>query len=183
MIEKKTFVSLRTGNVSIRGALVLVIAGLLSTSWSCRRPYERSALVLETAAGIEALRTIDWSWGSCSAQQFIPNAYRAVRPDYTLILVHSNEPHLVPEFFMAATTHSGKYLNIEGPAVKEGPAVGIPVGSLATLRVSATHRTDFTVLPDRSGVLLLNISGEGVHGHEELKFKYLAMSCYEREGP
>ena len=161
------------------GVVVLAMCAFGATRMN-RTPYKRAYLLLEQGAGIQVAQTGGWLQ-SCRRTEAIPNAYRITRPGYVLTLAHSNQPHLMPEFFIAATSTDGRALTLEGPSVSSLEfALGMPWNSLKALNVTATN----AVFPyNNESALVFDVKDTVVIGHEELRYGKKLMDCVEVDGP
>jgi hypothetical protein len=124
--------------------------------------------------------------------QDIPFAYRITRPDYTLMIVHSDQVYIDAQLYLIATSSAGVPLDISGHAValretraKAGTVVSGPGGITpwTALRALGLKReTHFIWLPaakdvESPGTLVLDVSGNKIFGHEELKFRNTWAHC------
>ena len=144
-------------------------------------PYKRRVLSLEPGPGIQAIRTGDWHWWGCAGTDTIPNAYQITRPGYVLTFAHSNEPHIRPDFFVAAISADGRPLTVQGPSVTLlDLGIGWPRRALEALNVTVTH---IAFGNEDQGTLAFDVRDASAIGHEELRYANQWMDCVEVDGP
>jgi hypothetical protein len=177
---------------------VAAVVGLALAASACfpRTPFRRHVVIFDKSLNVEGITTKEGWWDhECSERmQDIPFAYRVTRPDYTLLIVHSDEFYSDAQLSLIATSSAGVPLDITGHAdmdlretrAKQGTVIQGGEGAdppWAALRALSLKRPDhFVSLPaakdiESPGTLILDISGDKIAGREELKFRNTWAHC------
>lgn len=174
------------------------VLALVSSACGTKVHFQPQIVLLDEAPGIQRISTAERHWGSCDTPGN-PHAYRIERPDYTLVIAHSDQRYVTAQLALIATSSAGQPLEIRGhavispepPSARDGlsvlPGTGMaPWRSLRAIGVNAP--THFIWLPaaphvDSRGTLNLDIGVEGLMHHEDIGFRSTWPECVISEFP
>lgn len=169
--------------VALAGNTILILVSLSLCSCSPHF-YKGKVAEVRAGAGIEVL-VRQTNYGDCyRLLRRVPIVWQAVRPRYTIIIVHGNR--YWPVLYLAAEMPKGLTLHLEGPLVKPLDSFSIATDLRQLQLERGIHLTHCAWGPnlydqDSSFTFKVKDASGRILGEETIEFEILKVNCYETD--